>query len=732
MKKKILFFSAALTFFSLLAAEEISNTGALVKKLKGAIANRPLSEPVARKLYNGRWVTWYHANAGDCHAFATPEAAGKRAKRLKEYGYTGTVVSGKHWRLGRLNDTAKITEQLKNIVKACHNHGLTVVSHFDLIQFSSLALPFALRHPEWWQITIEDRIPVTKFCPNNPEFRKFYIDYLTKLIAETGVDGFMLDEVNFFRDKRGGFGPCACAYCKKRFFEDTGLRIPGGGMRKEFTDPNNEWNRVFTQWRIKSLTEFVSHVNEEVNKRHPGTFFLNYSTAFLEPVQVGGKEFTNTFRGYDSIGIEPPGGITFSAYPGMFLKYKLRLGVSHLLNKPNWALAQTKTSPKNLLYMIAFANLLRHTVWHSGMVDVELTRPYISWPGWMDTRKFSTLATAAIIYSPDTHNLSLTYSGPGHIHGNEIEGWANVLLTRNIPYDAVMETDVNPEYLRRYCFVILPDVLLIDSKQQKALRDYVMEGGIVIATGETGRTGKKIGIKNLFQVIKQKTFRSDAERTITLEMQGENKPFTAKTVYGVKGAKNPAAWFKIKKEKIPALYKLPRGKGEVYYIPAVAAYALRDDFWRWNKKKREIVSAPGYAAGNKFLFNYIIDNSLKKHPSEYEVMSDNHDVIIEPCVSRKDGVNTLIVHVLNSKGRNLSLKAPQMKEQKIKSMPPLTKDIVFRLKCAKLIPGSIKLISPEKIPDDCQVRHHREGDYEIITIPAKAVDVYSQLRFDYE
>jgi hypothetical protein len=82
----------------------------------------------------------------------------------------------------------------------------------------------------------------------------------------------------------------------------------------------------------------------------------------------------------------------------------------------------------------------------------------------------------------------------------------NVLLENHIPYDFILDDQVSKERLQKYKLVILPNVRCMSDKEIDVLKNYVREGGNLIATytsslcDTNGKERADYGLAELFGV----------------------------------------------------------------------------------------------------------------------------------------------------------------------------------------------------------------------------------------
>jgi hypothetical protein len=61
-----------------------------------------------------------------------------------------------------------------------------------------------------------------------------------------------------------------------------------------------------------------------------------------------------------------------------------------------------------------------------------------------------------------------------------------LLTEARIPFDVVLERDLDPAALARYALLILPNIALMSDAEARAIQAFVQRGGSVLATFETG------------------------------------------------------------------------------------------------------------------------------------------------------------------------------------------------------------------------------------------------------
>ena len=121
-------------------------------------------------------------------------------------------------------------------------------------------------------------------CFNNPYYRRAYLDYLES-VYETGIDGIMTDDVQYFAleswQKTGH--ACACAHCRELFTGKTGYHLPDPGERwqawhGDYEDPS------FLAWflfKSSSIENFHEPVADHYESKGLDLLRPNYCSTVL-------------------------------------------------------------------------------------------------------------------------------------------------------------------------------------------------------------------------------------------------------------------------------------------------------------------------------------------------------------------------------------------------------------------------------------------------------------------
>ncbi|MFA6931396.1 MAG: hypothetical protein WCT05_13805, partial [Lentisphaeria bacterium] len=215
----------------------------------------------------------------------------RRADELASSSVNGAIIFGTHFRWDFLpywdilhDYFATVADELhqRNIVLYDHHSAILVHRyegreqmrqvklhsgpHLPLAPASSAAASWEFngyRLNSWRQIDIltgqpsyEPGYTAEHFCHLNPNFIESYLLYVKRLIAETGIDGLMCDDIGY----ANGWHSCGCQYCRQFFQEHFGYELPHHSDRTFWGNWNNpDWS-AYTDSRFDSVARFYARV----------------------------------------------------------------------------------------------------------------------------------------------------------------------------------------------------------------------------------------------------------------------------------------------------------------------------------------------------------------------------------------------------------------------------------------------------------------------------------------
>jgi hypothetical protein len=401
--------------------------------------------------------------------------------------YTNSHVGLCLWRtnVGQRHANLGQRDFFGEVVTECRKRGVHPLAYFSVI-FDNWAFE---HHPDWRILPADGYTQLnTRYgtvCPNSP-----YRDYVTACIREIAgnydIDGMFFDMT---------FWPavCYCPHCTARFREETGAELP---RIVNWDDPT--W-RAFQAARERWLLEFAQLASDTARQTRPGitvnhqfsTIFHNWTLGVpLEHTQasdyVGGDFYGGPLQ--SSLACKVYDGLTRSK-PFEFHTSRTRIYTDHVTVKPmdeirTESFVATLHSAALMLvdYVNADGTLNPEVYDFLGKLSQQRAayEPYL---GGQLQADIAIYYDKASMYNPREQGLPITQlkAVDDCPHRDAVVGAARILQEAHIPYNIV--TNANLEQLSRYRAVILPNVLELTAQQAETFRQFVAQGGVLIASG---------------------------------------------------------------------------------------------------------------------------------------------------------------------------------------------------------------------------------------------------------
>jgi len=437
-----------------------------------------------------------------------------------------------------VDDEARGRNLLKEQVEIAHGHGLLVLTYLNAHHYGDR---FYERHREWAQVFPDGR-PMDKLygrgytmCVNTS-----YRDRMFRMIREVarqGVDLIFLDGPAYYP------GCCYCSYCRGKFRERYGEEIP---MKEDWRDPL--W-RKFVRFRYESIRDFLVDAHRVLKEEGFKTWIYSNTSGQTWPVWSFALSPEDLWEGEDIIGME-----SYQYYarpedvPVWLYGWTTKFGRSVKKDKPfflflsgaheNW----TKYSVPDAEMRMAIAQGIANGV--NILEDRPQAGEFIDFTRrWRNALKdLESLANVALVWSKRTGDYAYEEVVRGPLEaqagqaGEEVEeafqtgdyfeasqvqrfkregerrfveevrGFYEALIRLHVPFDLLGDSSLTPEGLSRYDLLILPDVECMGEGAVEAIRDFVGDGGGLVASYRTslrdefGDERKDFGLKDVLGV----------------------------------------------------------------------------------------------------------------------------------------------------------------------------------------------------------------------------------------
>ena len=403
------------------------------------------------------------------------------------------------------------------VAEACRRHGIRFIHH---ITSTFCTREYLDAHPGWAQVDARTGEPVFfdmygglwMLCPNNPEWRTFYIDLIADFTRRTGVDGWMVDEMEFLPD----WHVCGCTHCRARFKAETGYELPVGRDSDVWGNFDSDVWRAWLRFRKRSGGDFFADLKAKLDEVAPDQVLTGC-------VAGASEAFLPQYWGMDAAELARAGNFPFyECWLGKGLPFMgwrrciAEMRLYDALARPHGTAALTLFYPagrEEIVPCWAMCNVAGNRFWalnpgvpgFASHQAFRLDDGFFAWEAH-HADLFGpqhTLAETALLFPSLTRDCMPTSNGvamadfavtPRNQLGgkdlvacvNEWAGWAEVLTASNLPHDVVREEQLTTAGLARYRALVMPAALALSDAQCRAVLDFVARGGRLVTTGETG------------------------------------------------------------------------------------------------------------------------------------------------------------------------------------------------------------------------------------------------------
>lgn len=411
-----------------------------------------------------------------------------------------------HYRSKWLGDRDAFGE----IAAGCRKLGMNVVARTD---------PHACHedvyraHPDWLAV---DENGNKRRHASDPDFwltcalGPYNFEFMTSVHREI-VTKYMPDAI--FTNRWAGNGMCYCEHCQTNFRAFSGLDLP------RTLDPQNPARRAYIVWHQQRLFELWHVWNDAIRTINPDAGFLanggggamsdldmktfgslapaacadRQGRAGLTPPWAAGKsakEFRSTMgrkaiAGLTSVGLEDKYRWKDSVQSAAELRLWIADGMAQDFRP---MITKFNAKPFDMRWFPVVEEIFK---WHYANENYF--------------RNERSLARVGLVYSQQT---AWFYGGPEaeeKVNAPEL-GFYQALVEARIPFEMVHDGLLDREHVNQFRTLILPNIAALSTAQCTQIREFVENGGSVIATDETslydewGVQRKDFGLASLFGV----------------------------------------------------------------------------------------------------------------------------------------------------------------------------------------------------------------------------------------
>ena len=348
----------------------------------------------------------------------------------------------------------------------------------------------------FWIAKGDEDVWITPFAT---EWRKTYMQRVRQ-IAATGIDGIYVD-IPYWMTHFDGWEDTWASfddYTVAAFRKQTGLDAKKDLKLGDFSNPNF---RIWVQFRIQALTDFVQEIDQTAKSVNPAikTIPEIYPGIEEEAVRVGSDVYS-LYRVSDAIAHEYEFGegdhMASSRTPLDWFSYQVGMHSFRTFaeGKPTWILnyswdGDKKVDPRQSMMNLAMSEVMAGAnFWDAAghemaaSNDLPTRKIIFSWIKAHEKtfyRPRTPIAPIGVYFSPETRN----YYAREFIAS--YRGILILLMQKHLEFQVV-----TPRTLADFqgSTLILPDVRLLNESEKAALRKYAGGNKTLLVTGE-GATG---------------------------------------------------------------------------------------------------------------------------------------------------------------------------------------------------------------------------------------------------
>ena len=386
------------------------------------------------------------------------------------------------------------------VTRAMHAMGIRVLHHVTSCYASE---DFAAAHQDWTQrdmrrpdapLFFGDYGGVWLFCPNNPDFRDTFVRSLVDFAERSGVDGWMIDEIEYLPD----WFSCACAHCRAWFTRDTGLELPHGEESPAHGNLDDPLWRAWIAWRMTGTAGFLADVRARLGEARPGSILTTCHAGVVDT-------WSAQYWGCDEVAVSPNidlvfyeayvrDGIPSESWPRHVAEMETYMACARGKRLPPLALLYALDEDE-ARFCWALAASRGFGKW-ACIPAGPITGPHSRLGGARPEAAFRWQAARARLFrrGDAATNVALLFSKPSRdmvspmdnsYYIDEWAGWATAMAERNIGFRVVLDRDLATGGLDGANLLLMPNTACISDEDMEAVVRFRRAGGRVVTTGDT-------------------------------------------------------------------------------------------------------------------------------------------------------------------------------------------------------------------------------------------------------
>lgn len=425
--------------------------------------------------------------------------------------------------LGRRNSFMTTENMLGNLIRECHANGIHVMVRVD---FRGVEEARYEQRPDWFAKEPDGSAKmgwnkIHRPCYNSVYSNDHAVTFIHRMMEKYDIDGVWENCVGF------GDGPCYCQKCQTMFREETGQEIP-----VSIAYDSDEFAK-YRAWKAKCADAHLRRMRDAVKSHGEDKAFCAEIFGMFHASNAlrTGIDLYNAREYFDFLvspafqdGSANPGRkwdtLTYAASSMRFLKAIDKDRQSVLLygnNGTKWRYVKAPTAETKIWMWEAasvgagFWNCMFNGQ-HPGRtldrrnqgIETEAYRYLKDNEEFLDGQ--CPKSDVGIFYSRFSRDALGNDSEEKDRYGVFIKGVERALIESHIPYGFILDQDFTRESLREIQTLVLPNAALMSDEQINIIREYVRDGGGLVASYESslydekGKRRADFGLGDVFGV----------------------------------------------------------------------------------------------------------------------------------------------------------------------------------------------------------------------------------------
>jgi len=399
--------------------------------------------------------------------------------------------------LANVNRYMEGRDLLKEVVSACHANEIKVIARVD---FRGVEEKRYLLHPDWFGVDEEGKPLKLNYttpemyapCYNSYYRNEHAVKFISLLLEDYEVDGIWHNAVNFHQT-------CYCPRCQDKFTAFSGRKIPGQAGDEHAWEEYYRWKAINADEQLTLMRETVKKYGDD--KAYTAEVFNMFD---VEQQKHTGIDLYSAARFFDFLVT-----VSFIADNRQNVEYKeLSYGATIIkflksLNPDKSPVILFGGNGTEHRYIYDPPADLRQWLWEAAANGGGFWNCYFNGAhpaATIDVRN-ALLPEDAYRYLEQNQgwiqplepvmDIALYYSRKSaQLLGDEefsypVKGMIRMLHDAHFQYGYIPDNQLTRETLDRCQVLILPNVVCLDEREAGIVREWVRDGGRLIATFET-------------------------------------------------------------------------------------------------------------------------------------------------------------------------------------------------------------------------------------------------------